>query len=183
MNETVMKFRTMLQRALSEAEAAGDLKAVMDIGKALIPLEQSIAEEEREAASHDPHSDVDEMDAEQCEAEALRLAAMARELRREPRKATTPFDSSPVVLPAPPSAEPLVTSTHTTEPATTEPVPAPLCKYCHQPLKRCAEIKESRLDAWQALHWNDPSEVKRRDDYATAVMMKQVGKRSPWEDY
>jgi hypothetical protein len=59
------------------------------------------------------------------------------------------------------------------------PVPDPICPYCHQPLTRCAQIKETRLDAWQALHYSDPEEVKRRDAEATAVMMHQIGKPLP----
>jgi hypothetical protein len=37
------------------------------------------------------------------------------------------------------------------------------CPYCRQTLDRCAELKDTRLDAWRALHYSDPEEVKRRN--------------------
>jgi hypothetical protein len=57
--------------------------------------------------------------------------------------------------------------------------PAPACEYCHQTLTRCAEIKATRIEAWEALHYLDPAEVKKRDEHATAVMKKQLGKPLP----
>src|SRR6266545_3846568 len=34
-----------------------------------------------------------------------------------------------------------------------------ICRYCHQSPTRCLEIKDTRLDAWRALHFLDPEEV------------------------
>jgi hypothetical protein len=89
-------------------------------------------------------------------------------------------DPSPVVIdqaPAPPTADPIVQATvPTAAPAAAEPT----CAYCHQSHERCAEIKATNLDAWQVLHYSDPTEVAKRDEEATAIMMKQMGKPSPW---
>jgi hypothetical protein len=55
--------------------------------------------------------------------------------------------------------------------------PKPTCAYgCGT---RCVELKETRLDVWRLFHFLDPAEVKRRDDEATAVMFKQVGRGLP----
>lgn len=62
------------------------------------------------------------------------------------------------------------------EPTTTAPSSAPVCVYCHQSLTRCAEIKETRPDAWQALHWRDPTEIARRGQEATAEMYEAIGR-------
>ena len=50
--------------------------------------------------------------------------------------------------------------------------PEPTCEHCHQSLTRCAEIKETRLETWHVLHHDDPSEIERRRQEATAVMMR-----------
>jgi hypothetical protein len=48
---TVKKIRSLLLRILTEAEVAGDVKTVLDIGKMLLPLEAAIEEEEKQAAA------------------------------------------------------------------------------------------------------------------------------------
>jgi len=30
------------------------------------------------------------------------------------------------------------------------------------------------------LHYDDPEEIKKRDEEGTTVMLKQMGKKSPW---
>ncbi len=64
----------------------------------------------------------------------------------------------------------------------TPPKPSPVatCEYCGQPISVCAEVRASRPDVWPALHWNHPDEVTRRNAAATATMMAQIGKPSPW---
>ena len=56
-----------------------------------------------------------------------------------------------------------------------------MCPYGCGTLARCAEIKATRPDAWAALHYSDPEEVKKRDEQATAVMMARIGKPQPWD--
>lgn len=55
-----------------------------------------------------------------------------------------------------------------------------LCAYGCGTTGRCAELKISRPDTWEALHYTDPDEVARRDKEATEIMVQQVGKTSPW---
>jgi hypothetical protein len=74
-----------------------------------------------------------------------------------------------------------------------EPEPEPVCEYCHQTVARCAEIKETRLDSWRALHYDDPAEVlRRREDaedqrlaqllgHPTARMIENAAAREPEE--
>jgi hypothetical protein len=93
---------------------------------------------------------------------------------------TSPFDSSPIVDdsvvdndPAPPTARPPVQNADSTAvQARTEPEPG--CPYCHQSYARCAEMKADHYPTWRDLHFNHPEERKKRDEYATAVMLKQV---------
>ncbi|HYT69217.1 MAG TPA: hypothetical protein VEL51_22540 [Vicinamibacterales bacterium] len=66
---------------------------------------------------------------------------------------------------------------------TSAPAPEPPCMYCHQPLARCAEIRETRLDTWEVLHRNDPIVVKKRDDDATKEMFESLRRQrtgDPW---
>ena len=45
---------------------------------------------------------------------------------------------------------------------------------------RDAWLKRHDLATWRVLHWNDKEEVERRNRDATAVMMRQAGKESPY---
>lgn len=69
-----------------------------------------------------------------------------------------------------------------TSPAVSEPEPSQseTCGYGCGSLTRCAEMKATRLDAWRVFHFLDKSEVARRDEEATRIMMQQIGKPSPW---
>jgi hypothetical protein len=67
-----------------------------------------------------------------------------------------------------------INETTASEPATTPaPQPEPVCQYCR---RKCVG---SEHPAFEVLHWSDPEEQKKRDDAATAVMMKQFGKPLP----
>jgi hypothetical protein len=77
-----------------------------------------------------------------------------------------PVSELPVTAAAPPEPEP------------TSP-PEPRYEYCKQTIERCAEIKEQHPDAFAALHHDDPDEVERRQEEATAIMMRQVGRGLP----
>lgn len=68
------------------------------------------------------------------------------------------------------------------EPAVITVAPAP-----HTPAwlqqtaaERDAALKLRDLAAWRLIHWHDPEEVERRNREATAVMMRQGGRESPW---
>ena len=50
------------------------------------------------------------------------------------------------------------------------PTPLKPCPHCYQVPAACVEIKAKRLDVWRTLHHADPTEVKRRNDAATAKM-------------
>jgi hypothetical protein len=56
------------------------------------------------------------------------------------------------------------------------PMPAPeiICPYCR---RKCVGPDHV---AYETLHWDDPTEVKKRDKNATAVMLRQIGKPNPW---
>jgi hypothetical protein len=45
----------------------------------------------------------------------------------------------------------------------------PLCPYCHQ-----APCVGPTHDAFDVLHWNDPVEVKKRDEYKTREMLESL---------
>ncbi|MEX2270419.1 MAG: hypothetical protein WD690_03050 [Vicinamibacterales bacterium] len=47
-----------------------------------------------------------------------------------------------------------------------------MCSYGCGTVTRCAELKATRPDLWAALHYTDPSEVARRDEEATQVMLR-----------
>ncbi len=59
------------------------------------------------------------------------------------------------------------------------PVRKPMCGYGCGSFERCAEIKATRPDVWQTLHYADPEEIARRDQEATRVMLARGGKGSP----
>ena len=74
------------------------------------------------------------------------------------------------------------TAEHATNPAgpsvqapvpTSEPAPEQDCPYCHR-----ACVGPDHI-AYSALHHDDPIEVKKRDDYATQVMRKQLSQPLP----
>jgi hypothetical protein len=77
-----------------------------------------------------------------------------------------------------PVSEPIETAAAPLEPEPTPP-PEPRCEYCKQTIERCTEINEQHPDAFAALHHDDPDEVKRRQEEATAIMMRQVGRGLP----
>jgi hypothetical protein len=49
-----------------------------------------------------------------------------------------------------------------------------VCRYCDKTTAACDELKESRPEAWRALHFLDPEEVKRRDQLATREMHESL---------
>ncbi len=54
------------------------------------------------------------------------------------------------------------------------PAPEPVCQYCGQ---QCVGPEH---DAYEVLHWNDPEEVKSRDDEATKEMLKRMRYGNPY---
>ncbi|HUZ81445.1 MAG TPA: hypothetical protein VMU73_04305 [Gaiellaceae bacterium] len=53
------------------------------------------------------------------------------------------------------------------------PAPAPeTCTYGCGSVEECAALQARALDVWRVLHFADPEEVARRDEYHRAVMMK-----------
>jgi hypothetical protein len=114
----------MLQRALSEAEEAGDLKAALDITKTLLPIEQRIEEEARAAAA--AASTTNPL-AELSDEQLLTRAALIHQRMAEliEKKAAPPpvpsvFDS-PVVIDPPAPA--LAAPPEAPEPPAPEPPP------------------------------------------------------------
>jgi hypothetical protein len=63
---------------------------------------------------------------------------------------------------------------HATTPC--EPETPTVAPAAARPVDRDARLKALNLDSWRAIHWNDPEEVERRDQEATAVMLHQVGR-------
>jgi hypothetical protein len=68
-----------------------------------------------------------------------------------------------------PSAEP----TGEAPVPTSEPAPLLDCRYCG---RACVGSDHA---AYEALHYDDPEQIKRRDDLATRTMMQQIGKPLP----
>ena len=66
----------------------------------------------------------------------------------------------------------VVRAAPTVEPVT--PAPDPVCAYGCGSLARCAELKQHAFDVWAVLHFLDPEEVARRDEYNSAVMLKTM---------
>ena len=120
-------------------------------------------------------------------AKAERVLAMARLIRdsgREPAPAPGPGSEAPGLesealggprneadagggLSSLPESGPVLEAGADSEPL--EP-----CPYCHQTGAHCSEIKATRLDAWRALHHNDPIEVERREKLATDEMFESL---------
>jgi hypothetical protein len=77
--------------------------------------------------------------------------------------------SSPAPLtPADPRVQLLPT------PGQTERAEPERCTYCAQPVTRCESMKADDLQTWRDLHHTHPDEVQRRNEYATAVMLRQM---------
>jgi hypothetical protein len=60
------------------------------------------------------------------------------------------------------------------------PVAEPSCRFGCGSLAKCAELKTTRRDVWEALHSLDPEVIQEKNERATKVMMSQIGKPSPW---
>jgi hypothetical protein len=120
-----------------------------------------------------PSINLEDLDPDEVVAHAERVLEMARLARDAQRTSDAylaqapPLGVSPRPEPNDAPAESLI------------PQPEPLCPYCHQSITRCAEIKTTRLDAWQALHHNDPSEIERRGKLATAEMYESLRRHGP----
>lgn len=69
------------------------------------------------------------------------------------------------------------------EVTTPTPAPAaePTCAYGCGTLERCAEIKATNYEAWEVLHGLDPEVIKKKDEAATAVMMRQLKRGTSWD--
>jgi hypothetical protein len=52
--------------------------------------------------------------------------------------------------------------------------PEPDCEYCR---RNCVGVEHH---AYSVLHWNDPAEIKKRDEEATKVMMKMMPYGNPY---
>jgi hypothetical protein len=118
-----------------------------------------------------PLVDYDKFTTEQIRARLVRLLDL---LPEDPAPDPAPVEINSTGAPTI-DAQPISTYTRDAGPpvanATPEPAPEPEpCPWCHQPLTRCAEIKETRPEDWRALHYDHPDEKKRRADEATAVM-------------
>jgi hypothetical protein len=109
-------------------------------------------------------ADYSAMTDDQVVAHAERVLEMARLVARA--REPEPLLTTPDGIYAPTMEVP--------EPPSSAVAPEPLCSYCHQSITRCAEIKTTRLDAWQALHHNDPSEIERREKAATDEMFASL---------
>ena len=58
-------------------------------------------------------------------------------------------------------------------------ISVPACQYCDQSLVACNEMRDTRPDVFEALHYDSPEMVEKRRKYATAVMIKQIGTPLP----
>src|SRR5688572_29109158 len=101
MTSNVRRIRAMLLRALTQAEVEGDLKSALDISRMLLPLEQTI--EEQEAAARKPSTELNGMTQQELlafgEAKVASLQRMIDTLRHE----TKIVDD--VITPTPPGSE------------------------------------------------------------------------------
>ena len=149
MNEIYAKVRAVAIRGLEEAEAAGDFKAAMDASKLLISLEQSIKDDEPEAAVSKPIPDLgtvilEAMSPDEFRAHLVGLAAGLQDMiaTLTPKEFEEPPPEDRYEIPAAddePSA--LSISPPSDTPAPIEPpppAPEPMCRcYCSQTVIRC----------------------------------------------
>lgn len=196
MRPIVKRVRKALLAAFERAEVTGDVSEISTISKLLLTIDEAEAAEEAAAAAADPLHPRIEIERVITDGWWQRLTPDERALldglrrlatERGAPQATDPHPYQPVASPEGVSKEseglpkgPVQNAAPTAASAADAPDPE-TCPYCHQSLTRCAEIQATRPDAWRALHYADPLEVARRDEEATATMMKQIGKPIPWD--
>jgi hypothetical protein len=128
-------------------------------------------DESRAARVQPPESDLSKLTAEQLRQRALDLAAQFEVMQRSDveqaeRIAAQHREEEAAVLrraPTAPSPEPKAA-----------PEIEPECPRFKKSLSDCTTMREKSLDLWRTLHYNDPAEVKRRREHATAVMMRAI---------
>jgi hypothetical protein len=133
-----------------------------------VVLRQLLTARDEHTVEHDPVP-APPVESDPPSSEAIEVPEPATDTEGGVEPPTTdgaPVSELPVTAAAPPEPEP------------TAP-PEPRCEYCRQTIERCAEIKEQHPDAFAALHHDDPDEVERRQEEATAIMMRQVGRGLP----
>jgi hypothetical protein len=65
-----------------------------------------------------------------------------------------------------------------------EPASRPLpesesCPFCQKSPSECTDLKATRREAWAAIHYDHPDEVKKRDEAATAEMFESLRRHGP----
>jgi hypothetical protein len=149
------------------------LKAGTQEHKRLVELSQLLgsALERSRTSTKDPHADVDDMTAEQLEAEALRLVVLARALRTPSTTSISPpFDTTPIVSSLPGDGHAAAVPREAPAPA---PEP-PTCKWCNR-----SPCIGPAHPAFATFHHDDPTEVERRDKEATAEMHESLRRYGP----
>ncbi len=178
-----------MERALERADIDDDVKTAIDVSKLLLPLEDQLRKREEERGQVDQYPGIDDMprsalellqefdervaaggalsEYEQGQVDVLVMASrgqilLAGELIADPPPPVA-IDVPALAAEAPEQSRP--------EP---EPEPVPTCEYCRQRFARCAELKAADLGSWRTLHWRDPSEVARRSEESTQIMLAQM---------
>jgi hypothetical protein len=102
----------------------------------------------------------------------LQMARLVRDATRERDSLTSTTDPASM------------TSVNATAPSTfiqqATLAPEPRCPYGCGTLAECAELKETRPDVWATFHGRDPEVIQKKNDEATAVMMRRHDNSPRW---
>jgi hypothetical protein len=132
------------------------IEMIADISKTL-----AAARDQRNAKAADVNL-LDTLSATEFAAHAERLAAQARAIAAESPRQSNPPPSAPRSS----TLAPAVLEAGTTP--TPNERPEPQCDHCYRAMSKCIELQAANLEAWRAMHTNDPREIRRLDDEATA---------------
>jgi hypothetical protein len=135
--------------------------------------QQLAAALEASRASRVKTDDLDDMTVDQLVEKTTGFLHSLLEMRdAKPTSDASPFNSSPIVA----KPEALDGSESIPSPPTPPaPAPEPVCEYCK---RTCVGVDHH---AYSVLHWEDPAEIDKRAERATAEMLHQLGKPSPWD--
>jgi hypothetical protein len=124
-------------------------------------------EASRQARESHRMTNLEQLSPDEIVAKAERMLEMARLIRdsgREPLASTATHS-----VPEP-------SELGYVEPEGTEPAPPPLetCPFCRRPLAECADLRATRPDVLEALHYDSPEMVEQRRQKATAEMFESL---------
>jgi len=182
LNKLVAEYepRTTMQRATCEhlagvLEQLESLKPGSTEHQRLVQLSQQLGEAleaSRSTQAHVSNADYDALTDDQLIERTSAILCRLLEMRDEQQKGEA-YVAAAVAEHAGLPGEASVTSAGEAVVPTLAPAPEPVCQYCH---RKCVGPDHV---AYDVLHYNDPQEIKKRDEFATRTMMRQLGKPLP----